>query len=364
MKLDIHTGVVTFVALLSVLAAYGIWAGIRSIRKARTLKFFRMRRDRMVTGWRMLLLSVVFIILAIFTNRFAEPIAYHYYPPTITPTLTPTITFTPTISLTPAITLTPTITPTPSVSDTPTITPTPHIPLVIEDLFISTTTPNPASVFSPLQFAQALDKDFIPINPNTVFQNPVGHLYAQFTYDKMTPGAQWSALWYYGSELVNYETNPWDGGTGGVGYTDWNPEPYLWLAGEYEVQIFVGLSWKTSGRFTIEGQPPTAVPSATPSPTRTSTSTFAPTITPRPSDTSVPSQSPTPRPSVNTPSQTPENTHAPTFTSTPFTPPPTHAPTPTNTPIANATHQPTNTPIPPAGLNSFIDSKRNYQLYY
>ena len=70
--------------------------------------------------------------------------------------------------------------------------------------------------------------------------------------------------------------NPWDGGTGGVGYTDWNPEPYLWLAGEYEVQIFVGLSWKTSGRFTVEGQPPTAVPSATPSPTRTSTSTLAP----------------------------------------------------------------------------------------
>src|SRR4030067_1538508 len=122
MKLDIHTAVLTIVALLSVLALYGIWAGIRSIRKARTLKFFRMRRDRMVTGWRMLFLSAIFIIGAILTRRFAEPIAYRYFPPTITPTLTHTITFTPTLSLTPTKTRTSTITPTPSVSDNPTIT--------------------------------------------------------------------------------------------------------------------------------------------------------------------------------------------------------------------------------------------------
>src|SRR4030043_18886 len=179
MKIDIHTGVITFVALLSILAAYGIWAGIRSIRKARSLKFFRMRRDRMLTGWRMLFLSVGFILVAILTRRFAEPIAYPYFPPL----------------------------------------------------------PTPAAVFSPLQFAQALDKDFVPIDPATVFQNPVGHLYAQFTYDKMTPGAQWSALWYFGNELVYYETDPWDGGPGGVGYSDWNPEPSMWRVGEYEVQI-------------------------------------------------------------------------------------------------------------------------------
>src|SRR5512135_2702695 len=223
MKLDIHTGVVTFIVLLSVMAAFGLLLGIRAIRKARTLKFFRMRRDRMVTGWRMVLLSVVFIIVALFTNRFAEPIVYHYFPPTVTPTFTPTTTPTPTITL------------------TPTITPTPHVPLVIEEMFTSTTTPNPAAVFSPLQFANALDKNYQPVNPTTVFKNPVGHVYAQFSCDKMTPGAQWSALWYYGDELVYYETSPWDGGTGGVGYSDWNPEPWRWLAGEYEVQIFIGL---------------------------------------------------------------------------------------------------------------------------
>src|SRR4030042_40098 len=109
MKIDIHTGVITFVALLSILAAYGIWAGIRSIRKARSLKFFRMRRDRMLTGWRMLFLSVGFILVAILTRRFAEPIAYHYFPPTATPSHTSTVTTTPTITLPPTTTLTPTI---------------------------------------------------------------------------------------------------------------------------------------------------------------------------------------------------------------------------------------------------------------
>ena len=90
MNLDIHTGVITFVILLLVLAVIGFWSGIRLIRKARTLKFFRMRRDRMVTGWRMLGFSVICIILALLARQFAEPVAYHFFPPTITPTLTPT----------------------------------------------------------------------------------------------------------------------------------------------------------------------------------------------------------------------------------------------------------------------------------
>ena len=158
----------------------------------------------------------------------------------------------------------------------------------------------------------------------------------------MTPGAQWSALWYYGSELVYYESSPWDGGTGGVGYTDWNPEPYMWLVGEYEVQIFVGLSWKTSGRFTVEGQPPTAVPSITPTPTQTTTSTKAPTQTFRPSDTRIPSQTQPPLPTYQTPTFLPENTHAPTSTITPVTPGATNAPTYTYSPTPPRTR----TPIP------------------
>ncbi len=77
--------------------------------------------------------------------------------------------------------------------------------------------------------------------------------------------------------------------------------------------------------FTVEGEPPTAAPSATPSPT------LVPTFTQRPSDTHQPTQTSTPRPTYVNPTNTPENTHAPTPTITPVTPPATHMPTPTGT---------------------------------
>jgi hypothetical protein len=378
MNLDIHTGIQAALLLTVVFTVYFIFSGIRSIRKARTLKFFRMRRDRMVTGWRMLFLALVFVVLALLLNRFAEPVIYSFFPPTITQTLTPTITITPTITLSPTITQTPTVTPTPSVSDTPTVTATPHVPLAVEAQFQSAVTPNPNTIFSALQFAQALDESFLPINPNTTFQNPVGHMYAVFSYDQMTVGSQWTALWYRGTELVRFETAPWDGSTGGIGYTDWNPDPSQWQPGTYEVQIFIGKLWKVSGVFTVEGGAPTPAPTATgtatPTPTRTGTATRTPTptptptptrtmtptpgpsptpqptSTPHPTDTHQPSQTPTPttpRPTVPTPSPTITRTHAPTYTSAPPTASLTHAPTYTVTPTRpTATHQPTNTPSP------------------
>jgi hypothetical protein len=322
-----------------------------------------------VSGWRMLFGAFVLVILAFILNRFAEPVIYGFYPPTPTLTATSTITQTPTITLTPSITLTPTITSTPSVTNTPTPSPTPHIPLAIEIQFTSVVTPNPSAVFSPLQFAQALDDNFVPINPAIVFQNPVGHLYAQFTYDGMLVGAQWTAIWYRGNELVHYETAPWDGGTGGIGYSDWDPPPYEWQPGEYEVQVFVGHQWKVVGIFTVEGDAPTPPPSPTPTftvtPTPTSTSTRTPrptvtaTFTPGPTltRTITPLVSSTPGRATNTPVPTKTKaptfpptvtfTHMPTQTATTPTPTSTHAPTYTPTPpTPTNTHQPTNTPRP------------------
>ena len=72
-------------------------------------------------------------------------------------------------------------------------------------------------------------------------------MYAVFSYDGMVVGSQWTALWYRGDELVHYETIPWNGGSGGLGFTDWAPDPSEWLPGDYEVQIFVGLLFKISG---------------------------------------------------------------------------------------------------------------------
>jgi hypothetical protein len=131
------------------------------------------------------------------------------------------------------------------------------------------------------------------VNPETVFQNPVGHLYAIFTYDQMMPGAQWTALWFREGTLVHYQTIPWDGGTGGVGYTDWNPSPDQWVPGLYEVQNFVGVEFVGNGRFLIQGTPPTPVPTVTPTFTKIPTHTPTASSTPTPSRTPLPSATPT-----------------------------------------------------------------------
>jgi hypothetical protein len=378
MNLDIHTGVQTALVLTILAILISFVSGYRSIRKGRSLKFFRMRRDRIVAGWRMIVIGVALMLVAFFLFRFAEPTIYRVYPPTVTLTPTATQTPIPTVTLTPTISQTPTITLTPSESETPTITPTPHIPLMVEATFVSTVTPKPGVIFSPLQFGQELDKTtYQLVNPADVFQNPVGHLYAMFSYDGMTDGVQWSALWYSNGALVHFETDPWNGGTGGRGYTDWQPEPWMWEPGTYEVQIFVGLEFVVSGSFTVEGAAPTPPASATPSPlptatltptsTRTQTATMTltatRTATPTPTSTSTRGPSPTPtatltytpRPPTWTPipsltraptqTWTPSLTHAPTYTLAPPTASYTHAPTYTpRPPTATFTHMPTNTP--------------------
>ena len=333
MGLDVRTAVQTALAIALLALFFSLWQGIVSIRSARRMPFFRMRRERMVRGWRLLGWAVFLGLLAFLLNSQAERLIYSFYPPTVTPSLTPTITLTPTISLTPTITLTPSITPTPAVSNTPSASVTPRVPLAVEVLFESTTTPNPAAIFSDLVFSDGLDEQYRPLKPGDVFQNPVSHMYAIFSYDGMVPGSQWTALWYRNNELVRYETIPWNGGSGGLGYTDWAPEPSEWYSGTYEVQIFVGSEWKVSGRFLVQGIPPTARPSPTPTFTLTPTRTQTPTRTPRP--TSTPWPTATTRPSATpyiSPTPTLKPTAYPTLTRTP-----TPTITPTRTPFLSAT---------------------------
>jgi hypothetical protein len=301
--MDIRAGIFTTI-LLAVLAALIFFrVGIRSIQSARKLTFYRLREKRMSSGWRMLVAGVLLLLFAVWLGRFGEPVAYRYFPPSPTASLTPSITPIPSITLSPTITLTPTITNTPSVTDTPTITPTPYVPPAIEALFDSQVTPNPDAVFSPLQFSTVYE-NYECVAPSTTFVNPIREMWACFSYNNMLPGVQWTALWYRGNELVHYDTLPWDGQTGGLGFSHWAPPPEMWQSGDYEVQVFVGDEWKVVGRFVVTGDPPTSTPSITPVPTRTPTITRTPSATPTSSRT-------------NTPSATPNYTHTPQPTQTP-----------------------------------------------
>jgi len=354
MSLDIHTAVQTTLLIIAVVILFSIWRGIVSIRGARRLPFFRLRRERMVHGWRLLFFSLVLLVVGFLVSTQLEPLIYQVYPPTATVTVTPTITITPTISLTPTITLSPTITPTPAVSNTPTITPTPYVPLAVETRFESSVTPNPDAVFSQLVFTQGIDALYRPLSPGTTFKNPVGHMYAVFSYDGMIEGSQWTALWFRDGVLVYFETRAWDGGTGGYGYTDWDPRPQDWLPGEYQVQIFTGLVFKVAGSFTVTGGPPTPAPTETSTPTSTATQTATPTRTPPPTRTPLPSRTPRPTRTITpipTITLTPTPYLSPTFTLSPTPYPtltrtqitPSITPQPTQTRTLTITPQPTQT---------------------
>jgi hypothetical protein len=273
--MDIRAGVIAAVVLSVIGALLVFRSGYRAWLSARKLTFYRIKRQRERGGLFTVLGAVVLLSFAVWLFMFGEPIAYRYFPPSLTPTPTPTLTTIPTITLSPTITLTPTITFTPAMTDTPPFTSTPFIPLAIEALFESEVTPNPDAAFSPLQFTLNCS-NFLDFEAAAVFQNPIRYMCAVFTYAEMIPGSQWTALWYRDGELVHYETIPWDGETGGYGFTEWEAPPEEFLPGNYEVQIFVGLEWKVVGQFILQGDAPTRAP------------TLSPTISPSPAATQTP----------------------------------------------------------------------------
>jgi hypothetical protein len=282
--MDIRAGVIT-AAILAVVGAYfSLRAGLRTIRSARKLTFYRLRVERNIAGWRLVGLTFLLLGFSGWLAVFGQPVVYQYFPPSPTPSVTPTRTEIPTKTVSPTITLTPANTDTPLVTDTLTITPTPFLPLFIEAAFTSIVTPNPEASFSPLQFSTQYD-GVEAIDPRTTFENPIRHMYGVFTYDQMLPGAQWTALWLREGSLVCYETLPWNGTTGGYGYTDCIDPVDGWLPGAYEVQIFVGADWKVVGQFIVRGDPPTLTPTPSITASITRTYTRTPSSTPTPSPT-------------------------------------------------------------------------------
>jgi hypothetical protein len=355
-NLDVRTGVLTATILAAAIALLSLISGINAISSGRKVPYFRMRREKIVHGWRQIFLFLFLGGAAYLIYSFSEPVVYSFFPPTITPTLTSTATPTATITLTPTLTLSPTITETPSETNTPTITPTPHVPLAIEAQFEGEITSLEDVIFSPLQFTnQGVDSLYRPISPIDIFINPVGEMYAFYTYDGMVDGVQWTALWYRNGELVNFESSPWGGGTGGAGFSEWKPDADQWLPGDYQVQIFVGLDWIVVGNFSVEGEPPTTTPtitetaSQTPTEAPTSTFTISPTATPTVTSTITPTVTITLTPTITPtiPSATPTATNTPWPTTTPQDTATIAPRTPTPSPTATKTRWPTATPLTP-----------------
>ena len=105
--------------------------------------FYQKRQVLIYRGWRLILVALLLLASGFLISRFGEPIAYRYFPPSPTITLTPTVTTTPTITLTPSATFTPTITMTLSQTYTP------ALPQFIQETVQTPIGPDVNAVFSP-----------------------------------------------------------------------------------------------------------------------------------------------------------------------------------------------------------------------
>ncbi|MBT6060991.1 MAG: hypothetical protein HOG55_07315, partial [Anaerolineae bacterium] len=251
----------------------------------------------------------------------------------------------------PSAQIPPSKTPPPASTSTKTAIPTPTlaIPAPVANLFRGTLTPEAGVFISSLNFSAEM-KNQRAVFPSNSFYNPIKRMFAVFSYKDMTPGVQWTALWYHNGVLVHSVTEPWYQDSVGLGFTEWNPSPTEWLPGIYEVQIFVGLELQSVGQFSLRGDPSTLTPTATKTftPTPTNTLTQTPTATATHTTTPTPSNTPTRTPSptatyTKTPTPTNTPTHMPTATAT-HTTTPTPSNTPTRTPSPTATYSITPTP--------------------
>ena len=250
MNIDIDTTFKVILFLLAIGIITSIIMALKSLGAARHLEFYRKRQDLVEYAWRLIFFALLMGGIGYVFYSFGEPVAYRYFPPSPTITRTPTLTTTPTITLTLQNTLTPSITPTLAQTYTP------ALPDVVQTKIQTPVGAEGQSVFSPVQFSTQT-KDGWLINTTDTFNLPITTLYAGYSFDGMVAGLRWTAVWLHENEIVCFETTVWENLTGGYYYSDYCNQkitPEMWVPGDWEVQIFVGQTWKTSGRFTILGE--------------------------------------------------------------------------------------------------------------
>lgn len=280
MNVDIRSTVFVL-SIMAVIAA--IWLTLRArsaFRAGKRLPFFFKKREQYELGASLVFGVVLLLGFAYANLRWGEGFAYRYFPPTLTPSLTPTITLTPTLTLTPTITLTPTLTSTPSVTGTP------FVPEQIATAFEAVITQKSDFAFSLIQFSTEIDEDLQPIDLAVEFENPLKTIYGTYSYNLMDHGVQWTEIWVRDGEMIHYSTGAWQGGSGGYGAALLELPPDEWLPGSYQLQFFIGERWITSGHFRVLGNPPTRTPTITPTPSQTPSST--PTSSPTPQASATP----------------------------------------------------------------------------
>jgi len=101
------------------------------------------------------------------------------------------------------------------------------------------------AAIGPITVAIGYNSRFVPVGASLSFDaSTLTSLFAIFTYNNMTNGAQVSTIWFKDSEPIYIDTASWEGGTGGYGASSCPLEICLYEAGNYRVAIYVGEALK------------------------------------------------------------------------------------------------------------------------
>lgn len=226
--------------------AFALYMGWRELTSAKLLPFYQVRRRRVTRGWRFIIIGVAIGLVATAELIFGMEAAARLgsgiaAPPDDLVDNVSTAAVTATITRTPQDTATPSITPSPTERGTPTL------PDGLADQFAESVTPDARALFGPIDVATEI---IYPARPGEEeFDSVEGPLYGLFSYDYLELGVRWTAVWIWENEVICVESKPWDGGRGGWGYTECEPD--RWPPGEYFIHMFLGEEWWISVEFTI-----------------------------------------------------------------------------------------------------------------
>jgi type VI secretion system secreted protein VgrG len=226
--------------------AFALFMGWRELQSAKLLPFYQVRRNRIARGWRFIIIGVAVALVAISTQILGVGTLKRLAPgPVVSPVEQTDLEVTE--RLTATVTRTPEDTATPSITPSPTERGTPALPEGLADSFNESVTPDSRAVFGPIDVATEI---FYPAQPGEEeFESVEGPLYGLFSYDFLEEGVRWTAVWIWENAVICVESKPWDGGRGGWGYTECEPD--RWEPGEYFIDMFLGQEWWISVEFTV-----------------------------------------------------------------------------------------------------------------
>jgi S1-C subfamily serine protease len=95
-------------------------------------------------------------------------------------------------------------------------------------------------LFGPITFGSELDRDKEIADPGTSFQSGIDALYAQFPYQGMRDGWEWTRRWSLDGRVVIDKSEAWEGGEQGKRFSLWITNGKNALPdGHYKLELFV-----------------------------------------------------------------------------------------------------------------------------